>query len=48
MKYDFFENFLLLAVTIRAAGDKWAGHGGPALPLQKQWNQPQKAQKAQK
>jgi hypothetical protein len=48
MKCDFFENFLSLDVTIHAAGDKWAGRGGPALPWRKQSNQPQKAQKAQK
>jgi hypothetical protein len=35
MKCDFFENFLSLAMTIHAAGDKWAGRGGPALQWQK-------------
>jgi len=35
MKCDFFENFLSLAMTIHAAGDKWAGCGSPALPWQK-------------
>jgi hypothetical protein len=33
MKCDFFENVLSRAWAIHAAGDKWAGHGGPALPL---------------
>lgn len=32
MKCDFFENVLSRAETIHAAGDKWAGRGGPALP----------------
>jgi hypothetical protein len=33
MKCGFFENVLSRAWAIHAAGDKWAGHGGPALPL---------------
>ena len=32
MKCDFLENFLSRAETIHAAGDNWAGRGGPALP----------------
>jgi hypothetical protein len=32
MKCDFFGNFLMRAVTIHADGDKWADHGGSALP----------------
>jgi|GEM_PF-5608877 len=32
MKCGFFENFLMRAWAIHAAGDKWAGRGDPALP----------------
>ena len=32
MKCDFFQDFLSLAVTIHADGDKSPNHGGPALP----------------
>jgi hypothetical protein len=32
MECDFFGNFLLRAITIHADGDKWADHGGSALP----------------
>ena len=32
MECEFFVNFLHRAETIHAAGDKWAGRGGPALP----------------
>ena len=34
MKCGFFENVLSRAWAIHAAGDKWAGHGGPALPFE--------------
>ena len=34
MKCDFFENVLSRAWAIHAAGDKWAGRGGPALPFE--------------
>jgi len=33
MECDFFGNFLSRAVIIHADGDKWADHGGSALPL---------------
>jgi hypothetical protein len=33
MKCGFFENVLSQAWAIHADGDKWAGRGGPALPL---------------
>jgi|GEM_PF-5028666 len=32
MECNFFGNFLLRFLTIHAAGDKWADHGGSALP----------------
>ena len=32
MKCDFFENFLSLAMTIHAAGDKWADRSGSVGP----------------
>jgi hypothetical protein len=35
MEWHFFGNFLLRAVTIHADGDKWADHGGSALPFYK-------------
>jgi hypothetical protein len=32
MECEFFMDFHQRARTIHAAGDKWAGRGGPALP----------------
>ena len=32
VRCDVFGNFLLRALTIHADGDKWADHGGSALP----------------
>jgi hypothetical protein len=34
MNCDFFEIVLSRAQTIHADGDKWADHGGSALPFQ--------------